>query len=189
MIVEKQFISADAFCDIVQQPEYDDRVVELVGGVIVEMSLPNPEHAEILSRLHARLAMHVYENDLGRVAVGDVPFVVERNQEGRDTVRGLDLTFLSKSSAPQPLPRQAMTIMPDLAVEVISPSNEAADIRLKIRQLLEAGASMIWIVYPDLRIVDVHTASGVFTLESEDTLSGGDVLPGFEIRVADIFPS
>ena len=189
MIVEKQFISADAFCEIIQQPEYDDRVVELVGGAIVEMSLPNPEHAEILSRLHARLATYVYENDLGRVAVGDVPYVVERNQDGKDTVRGLDLTYLSKSRAPLPLPRQAMIIMPDLAVEVISPSNEAADIRLKVRQLLEAGASMIWIVYPDLRIVDVYTSSGVNTLEAGDTLSGGDVLPGFEIRVADIFPS
>jgi len=189
MIVEKQLISADAFYDMIQQPEFADRRVELVEGEIIEMSLPNPEHAEILSRLHARLAMHVYDNDLGRVAVGDVPFVVERNQDGRDTVRGLDLTFLSKNSAPQPLPRRALTIMPDLAVEVISPSNKAADIRLKIRQLLEAGAAMIWIVYTDMRIVDVYTGSGVTTLEASDTLSGGDVLPGFEIRVADIFPS
>lgn len=189
MVMERQIISADMFLDIAQSQEYEDRVIELVNGVIVEMSLPNPEHAEILSRLHARVAAYVYENDLGRVAVGDTPFVVERNSEGKDTVRGLDLSFLSKYRAPRPLPRQPMTVMPDLAVEVISPSNEAADIRSKIDQVLRAGASMIWVIYPDLRIVDVHTAIGVTTVNEEGALSGGDVLPGFELPVSDIFPS
>ena len=189
MVMERQYIGADKFIEIVGGPEYEGRAVELVRGVIVEMSMPNPEHAEILSRLHARLAMFVYNNDLGRVAVGDTPYIVERNSEGKDTVRGLDLSFLSKSTAPLPLPRQPMTVMPDLAVEVISPSNETADIRLKIHQLLEAGASMIWVVYPDMRIVDVHTASGVTVLKENDSLSGGDILPGFEIPVTDIFPS
>lgn len=189
MVMERQFISADKFLDLVDRPEYEGRTVELVGGVIVETSMPNPEHAEILSRLHARIAAHVYDNDLGRLAVGDTPFVVERNKEGKDTVRGVDLSFLSKAKAPQPLPRQPMTVMPDLAVEVISPSNENADIRLKVHQLLEAGASMIWVVYPDMRIVDVHTAGAVAVLGEHDSLTGGDVLPGTEFRVGDIFPS
>ena len=189
MVIEKQFISADDFNQIAEGPEYNDRSVELVDGVIVQMSLPNPEHGEILSRLHARLAVYVYENDLGRVTVGDAPYILKRSSEGRDTIRGLDLTFLSKSNAPRPLPRKPMTIMPDLAVEVISPSNEAADVRLKIRQLLEAGTPLIWVVYPDMRIVDVHTSSGATMLNEEDTLSGGNTLPGFELSVADIFPS
>ncbi len=132
--------------------------------------------------------MHVYDNDLGRVAVGDTPYIVERNSDGKDTVRGLDLSFLSKSKAPQPLPRQPMTVMPDLAVEVVSPRNETVDFRLKIHQLLEAGACMIWVVYPEMRIVDVHTASGVTALKEDDTLSGGDILPGFSVTVSDIFP-
>ena len=80
-------------------------------------------------------------------------------------------------------------VAPDLAVEVISPSNEAADTRLKIRQLLDAGTALVWIVYPDLRIVDAHTQDGATTLNEEDTLSGGDVLLGFEIPVREIFPA
>lgn len=189
MVMERQYIGADQFIEIVGGSEYEGRAVELVGGVIVEMTMPNPEHAEILSRLHARLATFVYENDLGRVAVGDTPYVVVRHIEGKDTVRGLDLSFLSKSKAPQPLPRQPMTVMPDLAVEVVSPSNETADIRLKIHQLFEGGTAMIWVVYPDMRIVDVHTARAVAVLKEGDNLSGGDILPGFEIPVTDIFPS
>ena len=81
-----------------------------------------------------------------------------------------------------------MNVAPDLAVEVISPSNEAADIRLKIRQLLDAGTALVWIIYPNLHIVDVHTQDGATSLNAADTLSGGDVLPGFEIPVREIFP-
>ena len=189
MIMELQYIGADKFIEIVAGPEYEARAVELVRGVIVEMSMPNPEHAEILSRLHARLAVFVYENDLGRVAVGDTPYVVERNREGKDTVRGLDLSFLSKSTAPLPLPRQPMSIMPDLAVEVISPGNKAADIRLKISQLLEAGTQEIWVVYPEMRLVETHTKDGHTTLREDDMLTGGEVLPDFKIAVSEIFPA
>ncbi|MDE2635249.1 MAG: Uma2 family endonuclease [Chloroflexota bacterium] len=190
MVLERQLqqISADRFIALVDSPEYADRIVELVEGEIIEMPLPNAEHGEILSLLAAKIVSHVYDNKLGRVATGDSGFILERNPSGRDTVRGLDLAFISRSKAPAPLPNSFLDYAPDLAVEVISPSNDAADIRLKIRQLLDAGTALIWVVYPDLRIVDVHTRDGAATLEAGDALSGGDVLPGFEITVREIFP-
>lgn len=188
MVMERQYISADGFLKIVGSPEYGDRIVELVNGEIFEMPLPNGQHGEVLAILTIRIGQYILENDLGRVATGDAGFVLERNPDGRDTVRGTDLAFISKSKAPAPLPNTLLEYAPDLAVEVISPSNEAADIRLKIRQLLDAGTALVWIVYPDLRIVDVHTREGATTLNAADTLSGGDVLPGFEVRVREIFP-
>lgn len=187
MVLEKQFISADMFLEYVEQ--IDDRIVELVEGVIVDMSRPGWEHGEILSLINERIAVYVRANRLGRVAVGDPGFVLERRADGKDTVRGIDLAFISSERASERLSTGWTTIAPDLAVEVISPSNEAKDIRKKIRQLLNAGTQLIWIVYPDMRIVDVHTSSGATTFEENDTLTGGDVLPGFEIRVAEIFPS
>jgi len=186
MVLEKQFISADMFLDYVEQ--IDDRVVELVEGVIVDMSRPGWEHGEILITLGALIRDHARRYDLGRVAGGDTGFVLERRADGKDTVRGIDLAFISSERASEHLSTGWTTIAPDLAVEVISPSNEAKDIRNKIRQLLNAGTQLIWIVYPDMRIVDVHTSSGATTFEENDTLTGGDVLPGFELRVADIFP-
>ena len=189
MVMERQYISAEQFLEIANRPEYDDCIVELVEGVFVEMPLPNAEHGEILSLLHAKIANFVYQKKLGRVTVGDSGLILERNQVGRDTIRGLDLAFIGKAKAPEPLPRGLLTIPPDLAVEIISPSNEAADIRLKIRQLLDAGTVLVWTVYPDLQIVDVHTPDGSTTLNATDTLTGGDILPGFEVPVADIFPS
>ena len=187
MVMEKQFISADMFLEYVQQ--IDDRIVELVEGVIVDMSRPGWEHGEILSLIHSRIAVHVYENRLGRVAVGDTGFVLERREDGKDTVRGLDLAFVAKEKASDHLSSGWTTIAPDLAVEVVSPSNEAKDIRKRIRQLLNAGTSLIWVVYPEMRIVDAHTSAGATTFEENDSLTGGDVLPGFKVRVADIFPA
>ena len=189
MLVERQYISAEAFLEIAASPEYVDRSVELVEGEIVEMSLPGGEHGEVLAILTIRIGHYVLEKNLGRVATGDAGFILERNPDGKDTVRSLDLAFVSRSKAPGPLPNTLLEIAPDLAVEVVSPSNEAADIRLKTRQLLNAGTTMVWIVYPDLRIVDIHTRSGAKTLEAGDTLNGGDVLPGFEIPVREIFPA
>ena len=189
MVVEKQYISADRFLEIVEQPQYDDRIVDLVEGEIVDMPLPSGEHGEILSLLVVRVASFVNENKLGRVTTGDAGFLLERNLDGRDTMRGLNLAFISGKKAPIPLPNRFLNLAPDLAVEVISPSNVASVIHLKIRQLLRAGTQLIWVVYPESKTVDVHTASGAFTLEENDSLSGGDVLPGLEIRVGDIFPS
>ncbi|MDE2748829.1 MAG: Uma2 family endonuclease [Chloroflexota bacterium] len=191
MVIEQQLqqISADGFLKIAGRPEYADRILELVNGEIIEMPLPNGEHGEILAILTVRIGHYVLQNELGRVTTGDAGFVLERNPDGRDTVRGLDLAFVSKSKAPAPLPNTLIEFAPDLAVEVISPSNDAADIRLKIRQLLDAGTSLVWTVYPDLRIVDAHTRDGANTLNEADMLCGGDVLPGFEIPVREIFPT
>ncbi len=187
MVLEKQLISADMFLDYVDQ--IDDRLVELVEGVIVDMSRPGWEHGEILMLVASWIYSHVREHDLGRVAVGDTGFVLERREDGKDTVRGLDLAFINKVKALEQVSSGWTTVAPDLAVEVISPSNKAADIELKIWQLLNAGTALVWVVYPDTRNVLVRSASGAKTLGENDTLSGGDVLPGFQIRVGDIFPS
>ena len=189
MVLEKQFISAEDFLEIVEQPDYDSRKVELVEGEIVDMPLPNPIHAAILATLSTELNTHVRQNESGRVLVGDAPFVLTRDTEGRDTLRGLDIAYISAQRLPGKLPRTPLHVAPDLAVEIISPSNKAEDIEKKIEQLLEAGTALIWIVYPDLQRIVVHSVDGMFKLIESDLLTGGDVLPGFELRVADIFPS
>ena len=110
-------------------------------------------------------------------------------REGKDTLRGLDIAYLSAERLPGVLPRSPLRVAPDLAVEIISPSNKAIDIEKKIHQLLSAGTALIWIVYPDLRSITVYTVNGASRLREDDALTGGDILPGFEVRVADIFPA
>ncbi len=187
MIVERQIISADEFLEIVERPEYEDRIVELVEGEIVDMPLPNPIHAAVLATLATKLNFFVTERGLGRVLAGDAPFILERNPEGRDTFRGLDIAYISTERLSGRLPRKPLRVAPDLAVEIISPSNKAEDIEKKIEQLLEAGTTLIWIVYPDLQSIAVHRHDGTFKLKESDMLTGGDVLSGFEIPVSEVF--
>ena len=188
MAIQEQFISADRFQDLVDAPEYQDCVLELVEGVIIEMPMPKRIHGVVVARLTMKIANHVDANDLGEVTSGDPGFVLERNSYGRDTVRGLDIAFLSNSKDLAPPDFSWYEMGPDLAVEVISPSNKADDIHFKVTQLLDAGTRLIWLVYPKNRTVVAHTTEGAKTLREADTLSGGDVLPGFEITVSDIFP-
>ena len=189
MILEKQFISAEAFFEIADLPKYDDRRIELVEGEIVDMPLPNPIHAAVLATLSTKLNMFVTDSESGRVLVGDAPFVLKRDAEGRDTLRGLDIAYISAERLPGKLPRSPLNLAPDLAVEIISPSNKAEDIEKKIEQLFDAGTTLIWIVYPELQHIAVHTNDGTFKLKESDLLTGGDILPGFEVRVSDIFPA
>ena len=188
ILAEKQYISAEEFLELVNQPQYQDRRLELVEGEIVETSLPTAGHGELTGLLSMKIASYVYENNLGRVTIGGTGFILARNSAGRDTVRGLDIAFISKAKAPNPLPRGWIEIPPDLAVEVISPGNQTGDTHKKIRELLKMGTPLIWIVYAETRTVVVHTSASAVTYEESDTLSGGDVLPGFEVRVGDIFP-
>ncbi len=189
MVMERQVISVEGYLNIVGSPEYIDCIVELVDGEIIKMPKPSGLHGQITMQLGAKLFNFVAENRLGVVTAAETGFILERNPDGRDTVRGLDIAFISSARASSALPDRLLEVAPDLAVEVISPSNEAADIHHKIRQLFAAGTALVWIVYPETRTVEVHTASGATTLEDDDILSGGAVLPGFEIPVREIFPS
>ncbi len=189
MIVQEQIITAERFLELVEEPQYEDCVLELVEGAIVEMSKPTRKHGIITMRLAMKIANYVEAHELGEVPAAETGFILERNPYGRDTVRGLDIAFVGKSRASDPPDYTWYEMGPDLAVEVISPNNKAGDIHLKVMQLLNAGTRLIWLIYPESRTIVTHTASGANTLSETDTLSGGEVLPGFELRVGDIFPS
>ncbi len=189
MVVQQQYITADRFLEMVEQPQYQDHVLELVEGELVEMSKPTWIHGLVTMRLALKIANFVDARELGAVVVGDTGFVLERNAYGRDTVRGLDIAFVNNERLPTPPDYTWYETGPDLAVEVISPNNKTSDTHLKVTQLLNAGTLLIWVVYPENCSVVAHTSSGAKTLYEEDALSGEDVLPGFELRVGDIFPS
>src|SRR5215468_11616110 len=76
---------------------------------------------------------------------------------------------------------------PALAVEVVSPSNRAEDMVKKTRQYLEAGCRSVWIVYPALRLVEVHSARGVRTVQEPESLKDEGLLPGFTLSLTSIF--
>ena len=189
MAIAERAITAERFLELLALPEYQDSRLELVEGKIVEMPKPKRRHGIVTMDLAVELANYVKTHGLGEVPAPDTGFLLERNPYGRDTVRGVDIAFVSKKHMLGPLDDEWYEVAPDLAVEIISPSNKAGDIQRKVTQLLNAGARLIWLVYPETRSVVVQSSSGSVTLYEDDMLSGGEVLPGFAIRVGDIFPS
>ena len=183
-----QPVTADNFLEVANLPEYADQNIELVEGEIVTMPTTNRTHSKALGYISVVVGGYIHAKRLGDIHVGDAGVILERNPYGRDTVRGLDFAFISNERLPQLGDSNLLDIAPDLAIEVMSPGNKVPDTRLKVRQLLEAGTQAVWIVHPDFNEVDVYTVDGMTTYREGDSISGGDILPGFEIAVADIFP-
>lgn len=173
---------------IQQQPQYLDSILELVGGEIIEMSKPGGLRGYVTMQIGSALNAFVNQHKLDYVTAAETGYITQRNSERGDTVRGLDCGFISNDRLPDGIPDKHIQIVPDLAVEVISPGNTAEDIDNKVRELLNAGTHLIWIVYTKSKSVYVYTQDDFTVLESSDKLDGQNVLPGFELPIDDIFP-
>jgi Uma2 family endonuclease len=132
---------------------------------------------------------HVERRGGGRVVVGDVGFVL-RVPSDPERVRAPDVAFVSPERLPSGrLPEGFLSGAPDLAVEVLSPSDNPIDIQQKVRDYLEAGARLVWVVAPQAKTLTVYRADGsARLLREQDVLDGEDVLPGFSIPAAELFP-
>ncbi len=166
----------------------DDRKLELVDGQIVEMPLPGALHGLITGRIHYRVADHVARHGGGEVLVGDTGFIL-RLPGDPDRVRGPDVSFISGGRLPEGgLSVRFFEGAPDLAVDVLSPSDRSADVQQKVRDFLDAGSRLVWVVAPQARTVTVYRADGSARfLREQDTLEGEDILPGLAILLKEIF--
>lgn len=165
-----------------------DLRLELVNGRVVEMSLPGAVHGRITGRIYFRLAEHVASHGGGEVLVGDVGFVL-RLPTDPERVRGPDVAFISTNRLPEDgLPEGFFEGAPDLAVEVLSPSDTSADVQQRVRDFLEAGARLVWLVAPQARTVTVYRADGsARLLRDHEVLDGEDILPGLAILPEETF--
>jgi Uma2 family endonuclease len=132
------------------------------------------------------LVQHVRPAGLGRVYGADGGFVLFPD---RNTVLVPDVAFVTEERAPKGEARKEFPrLAPDLAVEVLSPSDRMADALAKVAMYLQAGTPLVWLVNPTTRTVVVFRSEmDPVTLGESDTLDGGDVLPGFTVPVAEVF--
>ena len=160
--------------------------VELIDGEIVEMTPSSDGSSSTALSIGALLWNHVRPNKLGRVYSADGGFVLFPD---RETVRVPDVAFVRAERMPQGEARRHFArLAPDLVVEVVSPTDRASDVLAKVAMYLDAGVPLIWLIDPDERTVTVLAANTApVTLHTGDTLDGGEVLPDFQIAVADIF--
>ena len=159
---------------------------ELIRGVLCETMPTGQEHGEIVVSLSAALWNFVNPRRLGRLTASDSGVWLERDP---DTVREPDIAFFSAAKAPSGTRVTGYSeVAPDLVVEVASPSDSRREVNDKAHMWLSHGVSIVWVVHPETRTVDVHRSdAAVSTLVEEDALDGMDVLPGFEYSVSAVF--
>ena len=158
---------------------------ELQAGLLLAEPRPFLLHAQLQARMIVLLDGFVRTRGLGQV-LGDGGFLLASNP---DTVRGPDVAFVTRERWSAVTDRgRFFRGAPDLAVEIVSPSNRPGEIHAKVADYLAAGARLVWIVDPKRRTVTVHeTLLAPRRLGARDVLNGGDVLPGFSSPVEAVF--
>lgn len=160
---------------------------ELIRGVLWEMTPTGQEHGWIVALLTRELVVHVEVHRLGIVIAGESGVQLEHDP---DTVRAPDIAFTSAQRLPADrITRRYAEVVPDLVVEVVSPSDRHAEVRDKARMWLSFGVQMVWMVFPVACTVEVHRAGAdaAQTLTEADSLDGGSVLPGFSYPLSQLF--
>ncbi len=182
MSTEVQLMTAD---ELLALPRGQFRY-ELINGELKKMSPAGQKHGRITVRLTEPLAKHVRDHQLGQVYAAETGFKLKSNP---DTVRAADIAFV-RSERLKVLGETEgyWPGAPDLAVEVNSPSDTVREVEKKVMEWLEFGSQLVWVVSSKLQIVTVYRSlTDIVALTEKDTLDGGDVVPGFQIPVAEIF--
>ena len=170
--------------DVLDVQAREDRLCELVDGVLVEKGMGFLE-SYLAGALIEILRGFVKPRRLGPVTAPDG---MVRLAPG--LVRIPDVAFVSWARLPgRRVPREPIPdLAPDLAAEVLSESNTADEMARKRREYFAAGVRLVWQVAPLARTVEVYTApEQVTVLHEEDTLEGGAVLPGFALPLREFF--
>ena len=169
--------------DVIDIEARESRLCELVDGVLVEKTVGIYE-SHLAVRIIYLLAGFVERHPLGIVLGADG---MMRLAPG--LVRIPDASFVSWNRLPgRRVPRVPIAdLAPDLAVEVISPSNTAREMDRKLEDYLTAGVRLVWYVQPEPGEVHVYTAERHDVLTIEQEISGGDVLPGFVLPLRQLF--
>ncbi len=159
---------------------------ELVRGELRETMPTSILHGIIAGRIVGLLGIFLMQYKLGEVLTAETGFRLFINER---TVRVPDVAFLSneKLAGVEDFSK-FFNGTPDLAVEVISPSETYDDVQGKLEDYLAAGVKMVWIVRPKQKTVTVYNSLFDFkTFQEDEELSGGDILPDFRCRLQDIF--
>jgi Uma2 family endonuclease len=165
-----------------------DRKYALVNGKLIEMSPANMLHSWLASRIDRLIGDFAEKKDLGYTFVEAGFFL----SDDRHNLYAPDVAFVSKARMPDPIPQTFVSFMPDLAVEIASPSNTIAELHGKALIYLRNGTQLVWIVYPERASAEVCRLDQnrqflAETVGGAGMLIGEDALPGFELKLRRLF--
>ena len=165
----------------------DDCRREIVNGLLIHMTPSGAAHGVVTVRIGQYLNEHAAAHELGVCCGAETGFILRRDP---DVVRAPDAAFVAGSRIPETgVPTTYWPFAPDLAVEVVSPSDRLADVHVKVAEYFSAGTRQVWIVEPATRTVHAYRGPhDVQVFGADDELTGDDVLPGFRCEVGRLFP-
>jgi Uma2 family endonuclease len=165
----------------------NDVLYEVVNKEVRELSPMGARETRLASVLFRILSSFAWEHGLGHVD-SEMLYLLD---PGTGLQRRPDLAFVSfdrwprERSVPQ---RAAWEVTPNLAIEVVSPNNFANEIVAKIEDYFLAGVQRVWVIYPEvLKVYDYSSPTFVQILTADQSLEGGAILPGWQIRLSEIF--
>ena len=186
MATQERVYTVDDVWRLEQEPRHPTEKYYLIDGELHVKMSPNQRHSEVSSLLAHYLQSYVLPRDLGRVTVecGYHP------PGDRSCVLLPDVAFEGLPRAAQPSRSTYVPYMPDLAVEIISPSQTWAKTRRKAQRYLRHGTALVWLIDPGAKSAELWQRGTerreVIDLGGE--LSGGDILPGFSLPLKRLFP-
>lgn len=179
-MVTTKLITVEELEQIPEVGRYD-----LIRGELITMTPAGGGHGRVALKIGSRLLEYVEREQLGHCYAAETGFVLQRDP---DVVLAPDASFVRTERLSAEPVEGFIEGFPDLAVEVLSPSESSAHAQEKVVEYLEAGTRLVWVVERRRRTVMVYRADhSALLLLKNDHLDGEDVLPGFSIRVGEIF--
>lgn len=178
---------------VIAQPpslEDDGERYEIIDGKRVELPPPSVYASRMTSWLLFELYRWARANDLGECVSG----TLFRMSIAPERLRRVGAAFVSYQRWPKNRPLsirdEAWDVVPDLAIEVVSPTDFAEDLLIRLDQYFRAGVQLLWVVYPSLRLIYVYESmTRIRVITTAEELDGGAVLPGFRVAAATLYPA
>lgn len=187
MATPKIKLTSREFWDFINRPENANRFFERINGEIVEYGASYPYFSEIAANICAHVGIYLLKYDIGHLTGEDGGYDV-----ADDDTFAPDVAFILYERQ-ENLPYYGFaTTYPDFAVEIVSPSdlNDPKNrIQRKLDTYLAIPVPLLWMVYPERKEVEIYeNGQKIRTATENDTLDGGKILPGFQLKVANMFP-
>ncbi|MCL6509122.1 MAG: Uma2 family endonuclease [Anaerolineae bacterium] len=158
---------------------------ELVEGRLVKKMPTGDEHGAVEIAIAAALHNHVRIAKTGKVRSGEVGIYTRRNP---DTTRAADVLYISNERYSQRSSSAFLDVSPEIIVEILSPGDSMPEVLQKLREYFAIGVVLVWLIDPTSKTVLVYRSlTNVRELTVNDELTGEDVLPGFVVKVAELF--
>lgn len=166
----------------------EDLRIEIINGEIIEMTPAGFMHVIVAGNVYDLLRAYTKQHKNGFVAMDNLMYLLEKVDDAIETARTPDVSFIRQEHIPDFDFNKPFPGAPDLAIEVVSPKESAAEIDDKVQDFFRAKTEQVWVIYPKGKKVYQYTSSSQVVIHLEDdSFTAESLFPNLQIRVSDFF--